>query len=366
MSERLSIAVCGGGRAGTAIAADLALMGHDVRLFELARLRTNVEGIRRKGGIDLTGDTQSGKTGFARLSSIGSDPEEAVENADMIMITAPAFGHQAFFEAILPFLVGGEKVVFNTGYWSSLRFSPLLTEAGLDEVVIAETNIMPYAAEKLGPVSTHILRKKREMKLAAFPGNRTGDTFSIFRKLYPQTKRVPNVLWTNFAAGNPPIHAPMTIPIAGKVFDGRKSFNFYSEASEPGARLVEACDEERLRVASRLGVESESEFDWFKKTYGYGGRNIAEALRKSEHAAMPTPVEFHNALLREDIGYFYVPLTAMADQVDEPATISRAVVEVIGALQGIDYWSTGLTLKQIGLEGLSPKQMVERVNRGQP
>jgi opine dehydrogenase len=365
LAEPLRITVCGGGRAGTAIAADLALMGHRINLYEVAKLRGNVEEIRKRGGIELTGDTQSGRTGFAKLSMIGSDPKKAVEGADLIMITAPAFAHQEFFNNIVPFLTEGQGIVVNTGYWASLRFAPLLEEARLTgAVTIAETNIMPYAADRLSPTKTHILKKKREMKFAAYPGNKTDSWFSTFRRLYPQTRKVPNVLWTNLAAGNPPIHAPMTVPMAGIMYDRYKVFKFYAEATAPGARLVEACDGERLAVAEKLGVKTETEFDWFKKTYGYSGKDIADALRKSEHADMWTPVDFHSALLQEDLNYFYVPMTAIGDQIGVPTPICKSVISLLGAMLSTDYWRTGVTLRTLGFEGLSSKEMVRFVNTG--
>jgi len=366
MPGPLKVTVCGGGRAGTAIAADLALMGHRVRLYEVAQFGGNIEEIRRMGGIELSGDTQSGKTGFARLDQVGTDPKEAVDGADIVMITAPAFAHEKFFDAISPFLGEGQGIVVNTGYWASLRFSPLLERAGKSGgVTIAETNIMPYAADRPTPSKTHILRKKREMRFAAYPGDRTEKLFSMFRRLYPQTVKVPNVLWTNLAAGNPPIHAPMTVPMAGMLYDRYKVFKFYAEATAPGAKLVEACDAERLAVAKKLGVQTETEFDWFKKTYGYDGRDISDALRKSEHADMWTPVEFHSALLREDLEYFFVPLTAIGDQIGVPTPVCKSVIGILGVMLSMDYWGTGLTLKGLGLDGLSPRQIIRFVNTGQ-
>ncbi len=365
MAESLNVTVCGGGRAGTAIAADLALMGHEVSLYEIAKLRGSIEEVQQKGGIELTGDTQSGKTGFAKLRLITSDPEKAIEDADLIMITVPAFAHQTFFDALVPFLTKGQRIIVNTGYWASLRFAPLLRRARLfDDVTIAETNIMPYAADRLTPTRTHIFKKKKEMKFATFPGNKSDKAYSLFRRLYPQTRKVANVLSTNFAAGNPPIHAPMTVPVAGIMYDRYKIFKFYSEATEPGARLVEACDNERLSVAERLGVDKETEFDWFKKTYGYTGRNIAEALKKSEHADMLTPVDFHSALLQEDLAYFYVPMTAIGDQIGVPTPVCKSVISILGVMLATDYWGMGVTLRTLGFDGLSSEQIVELVNTG--
>jgi len=45
MSQPLKVAVCGGGRGGTAIAADLTFMGCRVNLFELPKFKQSFEPI---------------------------------------------------------------------------------------------------------------------------------------------------------------------------------------------------------------------------------------------------------------------------------------------------------------------------------
>lgn len=125
MDQALKVAVCGGGRGGTALAADMTFMGCRVNLFELPKFGRSLEPILQSGGIELTGDTQSGKTGVAKLNLVTTDPAEAIRGVDLIMIPVPAFGHQAFFEAIAPHLRPGQTILVNTCYWACLRFAPM-------------------------------------------------------------------------------------------------------------------------------------------------------------------------------------------------------------------------------------------------
>ena len=222
MNKR-TIAVCGAGAAGTAIAADLALKGHDIRLYELPAFEGGIEGIRQKGGIELTEDSRStsGRTGFAGLQVATVDAEEAVKGADAIMITVPALHHTAFFDAVLPYLEPGQFVLFNTGYWGTLRYANRLRQDGrFDDVTLCETNIMPYLSKRMDDVRTKIFNSKRVMTLAAFPGDRTEKAFEVLSSAYSEYKAVPNVLWTNISSGgNWCIHVQLTLPIMG-YFDG--------------------------------------------------------------------------------------------------------------------------------------------------
>ena len=126
MKDMPNVTVCGCGSAGTAIAADVAMTGCKVNVFELPEFEKSITAIRELKGINLTGTTSSGKTGFAKLDKITTDAQEAIQDAEVIMITVPAPNHGAFFEAIAPYLSDGQTILVNTGYWASLRMKEML------------------------------------------------------------------------------------------------------------------------------------------------------------------------------------------------------------------------------------------------
>jgi opine dehydrogenase len=357
--------VCGAGRAGAALAADMALMGFDVNLFELDDFRANITPIMEKGGVELSGKTQSGKIGFAKLHIITTDPEKAFKDADLIMITSPAFGHEAFFKAIFPYLRMEQIVMINTGYWASLRLASFLKEKGaFEKITLAEASIMPYLSEKDGN-KVHIFNVKQDIKLATFPGNRASKIFDIIKLVYPQHKRVPNVLWTNFAPGNNGAHAPLLLPIAGIPFDRYRGCKLYGEATLCGAKLVEAFDKERIKIAKTLGCDVETTFEWFQKAYGYKGSDIAEALRKSPHADRYIPAERLKGVAMEDLAYFYVPSSRIADSLGVATPLIKGIIEVMGVMLDANYWEKGITLEQLGFAGLTAEQIVKYANTGQ-
>ncbi|MBI2439790.1 MAG: NAD/NADP octopine/nopaline dehydrogenase family protein [Lentisphaerae bacterium] len=367
----LKVAICGGGRGGTALAADLTLMGCTVNLFQLPQFQREFEPVLSRGGLELTGETQSGKTGFVKLNKVTTDPKEAVRGANLIMVAAPAFGHKAFFEAITPHLEPGQNILVNTCYWAALRFAPMLKKRGIfDEVTLAEAMILPYACNIVEPGVTHIHRTKQEfIALAAFPATKTDGILKMVQAFYPMHQKVPNVLWTNLANINVPIHAPFTVPIAGLVFDrctdGRQGgVKFYGEATTPGARLTAAFDQERLAIGKALGVELQTEEEIMRRLYGYKGKDLAEAMRKSEHAEMYTDVRFQHGLLEEDLRYCYVSLAQLGDQLGIPTPVTKGILTVMSVMAGIDYWAGATTLKDLGLSGLNKDQIVRFVEQG--
>lgn len=372
MGTGLKVAVCGGGRGGTAIAADLTLMGCTVNLFEMPKFKRSLDPILARGGIELTGDTQSKKTGFAKINKVTTDPAEAIKGVNLIFMPVPAFGHRLFFEAIAPHLEPGQSIVVNTGYWACLRFAPLLKKLGIfDKVTLAEAMILPYASNIIGPAQTHIHRTKQQfIALSAFPATKTDAVLKLVQTVYPQHQKVPSVLWTSMGNLNTPIHAPFTIPIAGMLFDrftdGRQGgAKFYGEATTPGAKLVAAYDRERLAIGKVLGVELQTEEEMMFTLYGYKGKDLADAMRKSEHADMFTDVTFHHGLLEEDLRYFYVSLAQLGEQLGIPTPVTRSIVTVMSTMTDIDYEKGATTLADIGLAGMTREEIVKFVTGGE-
>jgi len=371
MTKQRRIAVCGAGAAGTAIAADLALKGHDIRLYELPDFQRGIEGIQQKGGIELTPDSlsTSGKTGFARLAVSTTDAAEAVQGADVIMITVPALHHAAFFDAVLPFLEPGQFVLFNTGYWGTLRFANRLKQEGLfEDVTLCETNIMPYLSKRMDDVRTKIFNSKRVMTLAAFPGDRTDEALEVLGSAYSEYKAVPNVLWTNISSGgNWCVHVQLTLPIMGYVFDRFRGCKFYTEATEQFSRLSAVFDDERAPLAERLSCSPiETGIQWAKNAYGYEGKDLADAFRKSPHSDRYSPLGGLDRVLDEDLGYSFVPMVRLANQLGHSMPLTRGMIEVTGAMLNKDYWGMGLTMDDLGIGGMDAEVLTRFAQTGAP
>ncbi len=360
----IKICVCGAGNAGMAIAADMALAGNQVNLFELPQFENNLIPLRSKGGITLTGKSQCGKTGLGKLEKIVSNPEQAVKGVEVIMVAAPAFGHKAFIDSISPFLEEGQIVFFCTGYFSPLRFRQLKKDR---KVILAEANIMPYLSDKIAPESVHIINLKKKMILAAWPTADTDIALQTMKKLYPTYIKAANLLEERFNPGNICIHAPMTIPNAAFFFDRARIYKFYEEVSLCGSKLVEAFDRERIEVANTLDCNVLSEAEYLSQTYQYVAESLSvyEALRKSPHTSMWTTDSFHRGLLEEDLSYFYVVMESLAKILGIKIPITSAIIDILGVFTGVDYRQKGLTLADLGMEGLTTKeQIVQYINEG--
>jgi len=226
---------------------------------------------------------------------------------------------------------------------------------------------MPYLSKRVGPYETKIFNAKQVMTVAAFPGNRTERAFSVLSKAYREYRAVPNVLWTNVSSGgNPCIHVQLTLPIMGYVFDRFRGCKFYTEATEQFSRLSAAFDRERKPLAEALGCAPiETGPQWAENAYGYTGRDLADAFRKSPHSDRYSPMAALDRVLDEDIGYAFVPMSRLADQLGIGMPVTKGMIEVCGVMLEKDYWDLGLDLDDLGLEGMIAEEIVRYVETGE-
>lgn len=359
MKGLISVAVCGCGSAGTAIAADVSFTGCQVNLFELPEFEQNIIPIRERKGIELTGTTSSGKTGFAKLNRITTDAQEAIKNTELIMITVPAPAHGAFFEALAPYLADGQTILVNTGYWASLRMKDLLKRKGvLEKITVAEEHIMPYLSRTVGPAHAHIYNFKRDLKVSAWPATKNEAVYKLVKKVYPQFTLSKNVIENNFYAGNPSVHAQITLPKAAFFFEQAREFKFYSEVSLCASKLTEAFDKERIKVAAALGCNVPHALDWFRRAYQYQGDNLYEIFGKvtNEHAQRWGTDAGNRRVLQEDLCYFFVPMEQFADVLGIDVPVTKAMIEILKVFTDYDYREKGVTLKDLGMGGFTTKE----------
>jgi len=365
------ILVCGGGNAAMPLAGDLAMMGYQVNLFQLNQFRSSIEPIIAQGGIEVTGNTQSGKTGLAKLNLITTDPKEAVKGMDLIMVAVPASGHKSFFDAISPHLEEGQSILVNTSYWACLRFARKLKDMGIfDKITLAEGSTFQYAAANTGPASTHIYKIKNKVAFSAFPAIKTDRILEIVNTIYPQYEKRPNVLWTSLENINTSIHVPPALPMAGLIFDrysdgSRGGVRLFGEATIPAGRLIESYDRERLAVAKELGINLPPAAETVSKLYGYtAGKDLAETLRKSTHADIFMAIQHVKSIIEEDLRYFYVSLSQLGDLLGVPTPVTKGIVTVMSTMMDVNYWEGATSLEDMGLAGFNKDQIVRYVTTG--
>lgn len=368
MSEQKpGVTICGSGSGGLAMAADLAMIGCRVNLYETKGFSQNLGQIRTAGGVQLSGMPFSGKTGLAHLNTITDDPVTALAGSSLVFINVPAMAVGPFLEELAPHFNPGQVVVVTTGYYASFRFRDLLRETGaFGKYVFAEMALMPYLSGKTGPSAVEIGNWKRALYLSAWPASGNKKAIAAVRQIYPQTRLCRNVLELNFRPGNPGVHVQIALPKAEFFFERAREFRFYGEVSRCASRLTDAHDLERMKIAAAFDCETESWPDDCRTIYELEGSSLYEQHGgpSDRHAEKWNRVEEIERLLVEDICYSFIPMEKLAEVVGLKTPVTTAMTDLTAVLTGYDYRSEGLDLKTLGLAGLSRDQIINFAETG--
>jgi opine dehydrogenase len=360
-------AVLGTGNSGHAFAADIALKGFSVNLADVPQFKANLDAVAEKGGIEIKGVVSQG---FAKLNLVTTDLEKAIRGVDIIILGAPANAHEPYSRALAPYLADDQFVVFISNF-GALRFHHWMKELGVKaNAVPVETQSLIYATRSAQPGSVEVFGIKSELGTAALPARRTAEFLEKMSVIFPQWNAAENVLYTSFNNMNPIVHPPMTLLNTGRIESTMgKGWNLYGDgATQSVAQVMEAVDGERMSLASLCGVGSVSLKDSFTSMYkhlGIQADTLSQVLRSSPIHANPalpgTPPSMRTRYVTEDVPFGMVPWSSMGHMWGVPTPTCDALIQIASVIEGVNYLEQGVTVEDMGIEGLSPEQVRELV-----
>lgn len=365
LEQGLQITVIGAGHGGKAMAADLAIKGYAVRLYN--RTYEHVEEIAARGGIELT--FEDGQQAFGRLLAVTSDMAQALEGSQLVMVVIPAFGHQDVARSCAPHLRDGQIVVLNPGRTGgALEFMRVLRESGCDtDPVIAEAGTFLFASRSQGPAEARIFRRKNSLPLAALPATRTTAVLDIVQEVYPQFIAAPNVLHTSLNNMGAVFHPTLTLLNTGWIEATNGEFQFYLEGvTTSTARVLERLDRERVTVAAAMGIRAETACEWLARAYSARGDSLYEAIHANPgYQGINAPNHIHHRYISEDVPYSLVPIAELGRRFGVDVWGMEAMIQLACILHGTDYRHRGRTLARMGLIGLSLDEVTRLVGIGE-
>lgn len=361
----MKVTILGGGNGGHATAAELTLTGHEVTLCEHPEFEESILAAQALGGITLSGPTANGvEGGFATVHLITTDVGRAIKDAQVVIFVMDANGHRSFIEAIEPSITDGQIILFSPGYFGALECAAYLKQRhNQADVVLAETSSLIYGARISGPAKVDILGVKRELGFAAFPASRTEQALATVGKLYPQFVPQTSVLATSLNNINYINHPASVLLNASRIEQIGPYRSRYYDVTPSVARVMSSVDEERMTIASALGLEGVDAPTMLKKYYGSRGESIYEAIHSSYiYESLMSPPGLQHRYVTEDVPYGLVPIASLGRQIGVRAKAIEALIDLACIMNGEDYWATGRTAERLGIEGMDADRIREYVS----
>ena len=221
----------------------------EVNLYN--RTLENILPLIGKPTIKLSGEVE----GDGKLNIVTNNIEEAIEGADIIMITIPAMGHYQLGKQMAPFLKDDQVIVLNPGRTGgALEVYAAIRQEGCDKnIVVAEAQTFIYACRATSRNSAHIFRSKNEVTLAAIPSTRTNEVIDMLYDAYPQFKPAKDVIETSINNYGAIFHPAPTLLNSGHI--ERAPFGYYEVPLSIG-NFLEKMDAERMKIGTLLNVNT--------------------------------------------------------------------------------------------------------------
>ena len=356
--------VIGAGHGGKAMAADLAVKGFTVHLYNRTAERINE--IRLRGEIDL--EYEDGTHRLGRMAVVTSDITEALDGADVIMVVLPASGHRDIARSCAPHLRDGQIVILNPGRTGgALEFRQILNREGCTaDVVVAEACTFVFASRSTGPAQARIFRHKNAVPLAALPTMRTGYVLEAVCEAYPQFIPAPDVLHTSLDNMGAIFHPALTLLNVGWIENTKGDFQFYVDGVTPStAHVLEVLDRERVTIAAALGVRARPALRWLKDAYSAQGDTLYEAIQANPgYQGIKAPRNLRHRYVFEDVPFSLVPMASLGTQFGVDTWAIDAMIHLACVVHGTNYSERGRTVEDMGLKGLRVSEVTRYVQEG--
>jgi opine dehydrogenase len=365
MDKTYRYAVVGAGNGGKAMAAYLALLGTQVTLYN--RTASHVEIIRLRGGIDLENPTEP--HGFGKIYKVTDNMEEALREADIVMVIVPSSAHYDVAKAAAPFLRDDHIVILNPGRTGgTLEFHHTLIEENCPtNPIVAEAETFLFASRSEGPSQAKIFRIKEAVPLAALPATRTAEVLEAIRPVFPQFIDGRNVLQTGLNNMGAIFHPALALLNAGWIEATSGDFQFYVDGVTPSvAKVLEVLDRERVTVASAIGIKARNALEWLDLAYNATGENLYEAMHnQTGYYGIKAPGTLNHRYITEEIPMSLVPIASFGSTYGVSVNGINSIINLACYIHGTDYRRKGRTVERLGIKEMSVGELVKFVETGE-
>jgi opine dehydrogenase len=361
LDETLDVAIIGAGQGGHALSAVLSEGGMRVGLITRTPQKA-YEIIKRGNRIKLSGIRE----GEYELSLVTTDLSEA-KNAGLIILSTDATAHMNYAGRMARHLTDQEVLLISPGIGGSLAFYQRARKANPEcNITVSETDTFMFACKVPEIGHSHIKAEKCHMLYASHPKKATR-TDDMLKTAFPYFTKLEDTLEVGLS-DSPVFHIVGMLHNSLRILN-QESFNFYIDGLTPEAsERAEKMDEERVRVANALGIETLHVNDWMHQAYGVPMGSLYDMIQQcppyqntqENPNRSPAPKTLFHRYLLEEIPLRAVPMLEIGEILGVETPLYKEAISDAYAITGINFFRSGRKIRDMGLQ---PEDILQRQDR---
>lgn len=359
------VTVIGAGNGGVTAAYHLSKMGCNVCIYDTEQFDKQIKAINKKGGITALGEEHNCTMilgGFQKVDLATTDIKKAVEYSNILVMICPSFAQEIFFEKMLPYLKDGQTIYMLPGNYGGLCLNEIKNKSKYNNLKLnfVDAISIPWACRAVGGATITIMGIKKFLPVSIFIGDQNSNLEEITQLVQDVTPIKIEVLKNALVAGLENInyggHPLLTTLNMGILENFNGKFNYYRDCcSTATANAAKKMEDERLSVGMAYNFKLRTELEAMNSLYNSNYKTVYDFNRDSTtHEKINTaPNSSKSRYITEDVPYLLVPCYELAKKADIKVPIVESCIHIASAYNNDDYFTTGRTLKKMGIAHLS-------------
>lgn len=344
----MHISILGAGHAGTAVAADLSLRGHDVTLIKTSRSLHNRHFDRLQASGGAVRLIEAGRSRQAKIRQVTRELSP-LRDSSIVMVFIQSNFHEQLIRRIRPFLRDGQILLFNPGYLSTAYVKKHAGDLDL-RVVEAQSSFIDCRLDAPGTVRVSFRNVRNP--LGVYPARHREACAARLRQLGFPFAYLESVVEAALHNPNLIVHTVGAIFSIPRIEATGGDYYMYREVFTPSVwRVLEALDAEKMDVMAALGCARVSYLQACKF------RNTLDEERDAKevffaYAYLPQglrgPLTVDSRFIAEDVPQGLVLLETLGAEYGVSTPVCTALIEVASAALGRDLRREGRSVERLG------------------
>lgn len=349
----MKITIIGMGNGGCALAADLASKGHRVTMLKSSGNTSdpNFRYLRENHGRLLLCD--SGRQIETNVELITAVWEEAIPQAELIVIFVQTNYHEAIIKRLIPLLSPGQVVLSEPGYLSTALF---LKHGMSNSTTLVEAESSPIDCRIVNPGHINVLFRNVRNPLGVFPRARQETVLNMLKPLDLNFCGGVSVLEAALHNPNLIVHTVGAILSIPRIEYSKGIYSMYREVFTPSVwRIVKALDSEKMDVMRALKLPPLPYLEACKYRNSMEQDSDAEQVffNYAQNFAPAGPSVPDSRYVTEDVPQGLVMLESLGRFLNVSTPICSSLIDLASSALDIEFRSQGRSLEVLGAENLN-------------